>query len=385
MKQVFLIVSCISCLAEVAAQKPEKIYGNARQQKPISYYEEQAMAWKKETEKNPKDPNAWYNFYYVNRNLEFNDTTDKRSSEEKNDFMLTIIENMRKNIPESYEYNLCKWMLGGYDMNLLPYLNKAAELGEGRTEHLDYMICIGELTRKVKDRDLYSKKKFEAGLFSTGIIYYNYNVMMGLEQNAILITSGDNDTYPIWYLQSLGIRRDITVINLSLVLIDDYRNKLFGELGINKWPYDWKTKEEYERFNKGIIKHIAHNSKNLNCYVALTAASCEKFTDSIQEKLFLIGLCYVYSNNTLDNLALLKKNIEQLYALDYIDKAFYPDISPDMVKLINGNYTIPLFTLFDHYKLSGDKQKEEWVKSKLLIIAKGANDEKEIIKHLEKP
>ena len=84
-------------------------------------------------------------------------------------------------------------------------------------------------------------------------------------------------------------------------------------------------------------------------------------------------------------MALLKKNIEQLYALDYIDKAFYPDISPDMVKLINGNYTIPLFTLFDHYKLSGDKQKEERVKSKLLIIAKGANDEKEIIKHLEKP
>ncbi len=385
MKQLFFIAACLLFLTKIAAQKPEKIYGNARQKKTISYYKEQAMAWKKETEKNPKDPNAWYNYYYVYRNLYFNDTTDKRSYEQKNDFILSIVEDMGKNIPESYEYNLCKWMAGGYDMKLLPYLNKAAAIGENRTEHFDYMISIGELNRNIKERDLYSKKKFDAGLLSTGIIYYNYNVLMGLEQNAILITSGDNDTYPIWYLQSLGIRKDITVINLNLILIDDYRNKLFNEIGVAKWQSDWKTKSEYEKFNKGIIKHIASNSKNLSAYVALTAAGCEKFTDSIQEKLFLIGLSYIYSNKTLDNIAFLKKNIEQLYAFDYIDKAFYQDISPDMVKMINGNYTVPLFTLYDHYKLSGDKQKEEWIKSKLLIISKGADDEAEIIKHLQRP
>ena len=362
------------------AQNPETIPSFASHPKETGWYKTQSKLWEKRITENPKDVVAWQNYFAANRILCAHDELDTRTQAQKDAFMKELVSRMGKEIPESYEFNFCSWQVGGNDMSNYHYLQKAIEINPDRTEHIDYMINIGEIERNSSQRDEYSRRKYRAGKFSTGLLYYNYNVLQSVEPQSILISAGDNDTYPVWYLQSLGIQKDVYLLNLSLLQIDSYREKVFRELGIPAIPEITDEK----KFRTDIMNALIHNKKKRPVYVALTASQYNGLLDQVNEQTYLCGLAYRYSSEPMDNMAVLRNRFENHFTLDYVLHPFYSEMAEERIREVNRNYLVPMLKLYHHYRESGDQQKQEKIKEMILAISRGTVDEKTTLDYLNK-
>lgn len=89
--------------------------------------------------------------------------------------------------------------------------------------------------------------------YGEAYLQYAKNLLDACDQNGILLTDGDSDTFPLWYMQDAkGYRQDVIVLNLSLFQTAWYKQMI-------REKYNLKTSfsnEDYKRFRS--IPFFAH-------------------------------------------------------------------------------------------------------------------------------
>ena len=360
--------------------KPEKVYRIVYIQKPNEWYIQQAELWKKEIQKNSKNAEAWYNYYNAVRYASYEETI---KTEDKKARLKQIIEDMGKAIPDSYEYYLLRFW-NTHSLTDISLIEKAFKLKPEKVDTYYPFISHYEFTRKEQKMKEFCQKLYESRDIAPGLMNYNYNVIISTEKNAILFTNGDNDTYPLWVLQkALSIREDVTVLNISIIRSNrDYLERKLKKKGIDI-DFDKLPDLQDNRFLYELSRTLCTKYPDNPVYFALTVY--DQFTKDFTDDLYIVGLASQYCTKRIDNLALLKKNLENNLRLDYLNYDWYAEtyLANDIVKQLNTNYIAPAIMLFQHYQASGEVEKARRWKEWAISLAENCG-KKELIEEIKK-
>lgn len=351
---------------QLFSQNPEKVYSIVRTDKDYTWYEQQAKAWRGELRKNKKDGQAWINFYTANRMaMLLNESKWRETTEDYFQPLDKIVEQAKHTIPNTFEsyyletYNDGDPSSKAHDVALM----NAQKLRPFDSLLLSHLMNYYQLHRDARGIETISQVWFDRNEMPSGLLNTAYNQLMSVDEHAILFVNGDNDTYPNWILQSAkNIRKDVLILNVSLLLIDSYRDEIFKENQIPELKSD-----ELNFDSSNLIAHVIKNIKNRPVYVS-TFLDTDLYK-SYADNMYLVGLAFKYSETNFNNLAVLQNNFENKFLVDYLKIDFSNQIGQSVVNKVKSGYIAMLLKLYENYKLCGEIYKAENTKKLAQSIA----------------
>ena len=141
---------------------------------------------------------------------------------------IIIYSNQPPNEPRERDYVLagsfftyCIWIGMGVLALFDLFRSRLKQSGPVSTALASVIVLIAPALMGFQNFDDHSRRHL------AGSRDYASNFLNSCEENAIIFTYGDNDTYPLWYAQEVeGVRKDVRVVNLSLLAVDWYIDQL---------------------------------------------------------------------------------------------------------------------------------------------------------------
>lgn len=346
------------------AQKKQTVLSITQEMHDESWYLEQEKLWSEELKKNKKNGEAWYNYYNTVRALKIisEDETERESYRKQ---CTEIAEDCYKAIPKSFEANHLMWRDSNNDETKRKYLLEAARIAPNDARAFDDLMIYYEIMRDKEKFDEMCEKLYQNSELPASLMNWGYNVLSELEPNAIVFVHGDNDTYALWLTQSVKrIRKDVTIVNVSLMGMKAYRDRVLKEL---EYP-DFKGED------KEIVEFMVKNRGDKAVHVSSTAMNGFSETE-LADSLYLVGLTYLYCKNQLDNVSLIRRNYEKRYLLDYLTEQFSVHPSDQIAGLFDVLYVPSMIKLYKHYRDSEELSKMKKMEVLLLKLSKKSGQE----------
>ncbi len=101
---------------------------------------------------------------------------------------------------------------------------------------------------------------------------YGMNMVKPLKKNSIVFSQGDDNIFPVQYLQYIEKQRDITIINLTLLADDWYAKRIKKEYPYLSFPYSLHklkkaTSDKIENIIQARVESIIFNNRNSSLYL----------------------------------------------------------------------------------------------------------------------
>lgn len=353
----------------IAQAQPQEVKSLAVEFHEFDWYANQYLLWEKEIRQNKKNGEAWINLYAAARMARFSSNNQKeRDVWYKKE--VDVISNMEKSIKGSFAYyRILAWYNAIWNAKdkaqedvFIGYVLKAHELDPSNTDIYPNLMNVYEIYRSNPEKLKKVSSLWKAsGYHTPNLMALSYNALMNTNKDAILITGGDNDTYPLWIAQHAdGFREDVSVWNIHLLNIEEYRNKQFKALDI-------PMLEEENLSNEDILNHIIQHKGEHDLYLYSKGIVAKDTT--LFDKLYNVGIIYKYSEESFNNAALVVDFFENKFLTDHLKYDYYQSAYPGEDKDRNRHYLSGLVVLYQHYDLIGDLVKANRTKELIIEIS----------------
>ena len=287
-----------------------------------------------------------------------------------NELLDAIVEDMEKAIPDTYTYYITRFHNNNQALDN-PGMAKAIRMRPDAVD--DYPTFISYLMQTGDEemmRDILTRW-YNSGTYSPALLNYAYNELVGLAPDAIVFAHGDTQTFAKLILQyGKGIRPDVTVVNTTFwCFAPGSREHMEKVLGLPSFA-ELVTNGTYVLNGvpgdvvNVVYHHLINNTDRPVYFTPMADMEMPQFTD----KLYSEGLVMRYSEKPYDNLAIKRKNYEELYLTDYLRESFLPESYPAAIDRYNFNY-IPCFkSLLDHYKHCGNTARYKELRGLMMRI-----------------